>query len=190
MKKIIIVFFLLAACMHIQAQDLTWDINFQKGRDLESVPVSQIIRMQTGEIFQFSVLPSSNAYCYIVCYDSQRNVAVLFNQLLSAKQEKIFGPLEITEPAGTETIYVILSLDRQTNLDRLILELNNNPGSRQAGNNLYREVVSVQNNVSRLGEPASSYIPSGGTTRGNTAPQHITRFSGKDLYVRAIAIRH
>jgi len=189
MKKIFIVLIFITIGVSLQAQTLSWDIKFLKGRTQESVPVSQIIRMETGENFRFSVLPASDAFCYVIFYDSSRDVFVIHNQLLPARQEKIFGPFVTEEPSGTETIYVIMSLERQANLESLIQNFNNNPGSRQSSNNLYREVVSLQNRVSRLGEPASSYIPSGGTTRGSTQ-QYVTRFSGNSLYVRAITIRH
>ena len=111
------------------------------------------------------------------------------NRNITGSEELLFGPFRLTEPAGTETIYIIMSQERQVNLEALILHFNNNPDSRQHANNLYREVVNLQNSVSRLGEPASSYIPSGGTSRGNTQ-QYATRFSGNNLYVRAITIRH
>ena len=189
MKKFIAVFLFLAAGVFVQAQTLSWDIKFLKGSTQESVPISQIIRMERGEIFQFSVLPDSFVHCYIILYDSQRDVFVLHNQPIAAGQERFFGPFRIEDPPGTETIYVIMSLERQVNLENLVQNFNSNPGSRQSANNLYREVVNIQNMVSRLGEPASSYIPSGGTTRGSTQ-QHVTRFSGNNLYVRAIAIRH
>ena len=188
MRKGIAVFLFLFICITIQAQDLAWDINFEKGRDRESVPISQIISLNTGEIIRFSVTPASNAWCYIIFYDSQRQISVLHNKMISAGQENIFGPFELTEPSGTEMIYIILCLERQTNLENLIREFNSNSGSRQAYNSLYREIVNLQSSVSKLGEPASTYISSGGTTRG--AAQYVTIFSGKDLYVRTITIRH
>jgi len=192
MKKVITSFTFFIICACIQAQDLAWSINFQKGSDrnsLEPVQISQVIRMQTGEFIKFTIQPESNAYCYIILYDSGQKISILFNELVT-RQGMDFGPAEIEEPSGTETIYVILSLERQANLERLIQEFERNPDSGQTGNNLRREVVSLQNSVSRLGEPASSYIQSGGTTRGASTQQYVTRFSGKNIYVRAIAIRH
>jgi len=189
MKKtfILLFFFISIACLH--AQNFTWDVKFLAGRMHEAIPISQIIRMETGDGFEFSITPQANAHCYIVCYDSQRQIIIIHDQQLTTGEEKLFGPFKLTEPGGTETIYIIMSSERQTALESLILTFNNNPGSRQHANNLYREVVRLQNSVSRLGEPASLYIPSGGTTRGNTQP-HITRFSGRNLYVRTITIRH
>jgi len=147
--------------------------------------------METGEEFLFSIISETNAFCYIVIYDSQRQVIVLHDQPVTALEEMFFGPFKLIEPTGTETIFIVMSNERQTNLENRIQNFNNNPRSRQAANNLHREVVNLQNNVSGLGEPVSSFIPSGGTTRGAAEQeQYLTRFSGKNLYVRAITIRH
>ena len=191
MKKIAVLFLFLVAGVCLQAQTLSWDLKFLRGRVQESVPVSQIIRMQTGDAFQFTLLPAANTFCYIIFYDSQREIKVLHDKPLTGGTEAFFGQYALTPPSGMETIYIIMSLERQTNLESLIQSFNNNAGSRQHANNLYREVVNLQNRVSRLGEPASSFVPSGGTTRSvvNTQ-QYVTRFSGNDLYVRAITIRH
>jgi len=179
-------FLLFSVCLH--AQNLSWDIKFLKGRNQEPIPVSQIIRMETNDTFSFSITPSAVSFCYIIFYDSQRKVYVFHNEPLAANTEKFFGPLELQPPSGTETIYIIMSLERQSNLERRIRAYNNQDSAANA-NNLYREVVNLQNRVSRLGEPASSYIPSGGTAR-SAAQQYVTRFSGSRLYVRAISIRH
>jgi len=189
MKKVIIVFlfFLFSVCLH--AQNLTWDIRFLKGSSQESTPISQIIRMETSDTFSFSITPSAVSFCYIIFYDSQRKVFVYHNEPLAANTERFFGPLELQPPSGTETIYIIMSIERQTNLERRIRVYNNDQTAASSANNLYREVVNLQNRVSRLGEPASSYISSGGTAR-SAAQQYVTRFSGSGLYVRAISIRH
>ena len=188
MKRLTITFLFLAVGINVYAQAFAWDIKFLKEDSQESVPVSQIIRMNTGDKFEFSILSDINVFCYVVLYDSQRQVFVLSNQQLTGKETVNFGPFMLTEPVGTETIYVIMSTERQRNLETSIRNFSNS-GSRQNANNVHREVVSLQNRASRLGEPASSYIPSGGTTR-SASLQHITRFSGKNLYVRAITIRH
>ena len=188
MKKIFTVTLLFLTAVCLQAQTLSWDFRFLMGRERESVPVSRIIRMETGQDFLFTILPALNTYCYIIFYDSQRNISVLRDQPLNAGNEMSFGPFQLVSPSGTETIYVIMSLRRQGELERLIQGYKNNPESREHSNNLYREVVRLQNAASGLGEPAAVFIPGGGTTRGEQ--NFVTRFSGKDLYVRAITIRH
>jgi len=188
MKKAVVLFLFLTAGVCIQAQTLSWDIKFLKGTARESVPINQIIRMENGEDFLITVIPAADCFGYIVCYDSNREISVLYNAPMNGRNEVYFGPFEVEEPQGTETLYVIISLERQTRLESLIQTFNSNQ-SRQNANNLYREVVSLQNTASGLGEPASNFIPSGGTSRGSSE-EYATRFSGKDIYVRAITIRH
>jgi len=188
MKKAIVLFLFLTAGVCIQAQTLSWDIKFLKGNSKESVPVNQIIRMENGEDFLLVIIPASDCFGYVVYYDSNRDISVLHNAPVKGKNEVFLGPFEVEEPPGTETLYVIISKERQTKLESLIQTFNSNQ-NRQNANNLYREVVSLQNTASGLGEPASNFIASGGTSRGSSE-EYATRFSGKDIYVRAITIRH
>jgi hypothetical protein len=189
MRKIAVILMFLTIGVCLQAQSLSWNVRFVRGLSQESVPIAQIIRMETGDTFLITISPETAAFCYVIGYDSNRQIIVIVNESLRPNQERHIGPVMINEPSGTETIFVIMSTERQTRLESLIQTFNSNPDSRQHANNLHREVVALQNRVSRLGEPASVYIPSGGTTRGNTQ-QFVTRFSGSNLYVRAITIRH
>jgi hypothetical protein len=171
-----------------QAQNLSWDLRFLQGQKRESVSISRAVRMETGEEFLIAIKPDTTSYCYVICYDSERQIYVLKNEPVTGGSEIYLDPIEITDPPGTETVYVIMSLERQTKLESLIQAYNKSP-TQQNANDLYREVVSMQNAVSALGEAAPSFIPSGGTTRGSSE-EYTNHFSGKSLYVRPIIIRH
>ena len=188
MKKLITVCMFVFTVVWLQAQTLTWDIKFFKVETWETLPINQIIRMETGENFTISITPASDCYAYIFCYDSERDIAVILNELLKGGNETYLDRFEVGGAAGTDTFYVIMSLARQTRLESLIQTFSSNP-SQQNGNSLYREVVSLQNSSSGLGEPASTFIASGGTSRGSSV-EYATRFSEKNMYVRAISIRH
>jgi hypothetical protein len=188
MKKITALFFFFSVAASLFAQALSWDIKFLQGRARESVAISRAVRMDNGEDFLITITPSLDCFCYVVLYDAERKIFVLHDSPLIGGAEILFGPFEIVSPAGTETLYVIMSNERQPELEGLIQSFNNSP-SRQNANNLYRKVVSLQTAASGLGEPASTFIASGGTNRGSKE-EYATRFSGKDLYVRAITIRH
>jgi len=188
MKKVIAVFLFVFAVVCLQAQTLTWDIKFFRVETWETLPINQIIRMETGEEFTISITPASDCYAYIVCYDSERNIAVLLDEPMKGGIEKYLDRFEVEGESGTDTFYVVMSSTRQTRLESLIQTFNRNQ-SRQNANNLFREVVSMQNATSGLGEPASAFVPSGGTSRG-VLSEHVTRFSGKETYVRTISIRH
>jgi len=189
MKKIIFSVFFIAIAVCVQAQTLSWNIKFYKGKERETVSISRIINMKNGETFQIAIKPDTDCYCYVVCYDSDRNIFVLKNLLLSGGSEVITNPIEITDPAGTETLYVIMSLERQAQLESLIQTYNANLNSQQNASNLYYEVVRLHNEAAKLEESVNTFIASGGTTRGN-AEEYVTRFTNKDTYVRAITIRH
>ena len=189
MRKLTFLFVFIAAAVCLQAQTLTWDIKFLKGTSQESIPINQIIRMETGQDFQIKIFPTSGCFCYVIFYDSKRQIAVLHSGQVSGNKEITIEPIHIDPPSGTETVYVIMSLTRQTKLEELILAQKNNPKGRQQANNLYREVVSLQKTASGLGEPASSFVPCGGTNR-QIDLKNATLFSGKNMYVRAITIRH
>jgi hypothetical protein len=189
MKKAVslLVVFLFTAVIY--AQNFSWDIMFLKGKPGETVPVNRIIRMETGEEFLISITTASDCYCYIVCYDTMKEISVLYDNPIKSGNEIFIGPYEVDNPPGTENFYVIMSLERLTNLENLIRAFNDNPNSQQHSNNLYREVVSLQNKAQTLGEPPSVFIPGGGTSRGGTG-EYITRFTDKNFYVRTITIRH
>jgi len=189
MKKTIAIccFIFAAACL--QAQSLSWDIKFLKGKQRESVSVSQIINMETGEDFLLTITPYSDCFCYVILYDSERQISVLYNEQIKTGNEIFFGPFKVENPPGTDVLYVIMSIAKQTKLESLIQTYKENSDSRQHSNNLYREVASLQNTASELGEPAVAFIASGGTSRGSTQV-NVNRFSGKNMYVKTITIRH
>jgi len=189
MKKITAACLFVFAGVCLQAQTLSWEIKFAKGKAQESVPIDKIIRMETGDTFQITITPDADCFAYVICQDSERQIIVLQNRPVAEGNEIRLGPFMIENPPGTETLYVIMSRERQVKLESLIQEYNRNKDSRQHANNLYREIVNLQNTASSLGEPASTFIASGGTTRGG-AQENATRFSDKKLYVRPITIRH
>ena len=80
MKKAITLFFFVAIAVCLQAQDLDWNLNFQKGRNMESVrDLSRIIQMDTGQPFQFTIAPGSSCYCYVILRDSDQKINVFPN---------------------------------------------------------------------------------------------------------------
>ena len=171
-------------------ESLDWQLRFIKGRNRESMQINRPIRMETGEVFRLIIEADADSYCYVICYDSERQIFVLHNQALKGGTEVSIGPIVLTEPSGTETIYVIMSFSRFADLERLIT-LYENSASRQNVTNLYREVIRLQNAASGLGEPAMAIISSGGTSRSAEEEQDFaTKFTGKETYVRAISIRH
>ena len=172
-----------------KAQSLTWDIQLQKGRDWAVIPKSQIITAESGQDMTFFISPESNSFCYIISQNSERKLFVLHDQPIKSEMEIKVEPLKADNSPGAKTMYVIMSLERQTKLEDAIKNYKSDPGSQRFAGNLLGEIAKLQDTASGLGEPASAVITSGGTTRGEAAENSITRFSEKSLYVRTISIR-
>jgi len=189
MKRTITICCFIFATACLQAQTLSWDIKFLQGRKRVSVPISRPIKMETGDDFLISIKPDSDCYCYVICHDSARKIFVLENKFIKGGIETYLMPIDITDPQGTEILYVIMSLEREQKLESLIKTYNDNLSSIQHGENLRQEIARLQSVVSDLGQPASSFIPGGGTSRGSTQ-EYVTRFSEKNIYVNTIIIRH
>jgi hypothetical protein len=189
MKKFAILFFLIAATYCLQAQTLNWDLIFEKGKpgNFESVSFKDgyNLRMETGEYYKVTVTPDPPCYCYIFFRDAEEGITVLKEGFI--KSVTSLSAFQLTEPAGRETLYIIMSLERQTSIENMIRALTNNPNSER---NLYNEIISLQSKVSTLGEPVSAFITSAGTERGSDSPASVNRYSNNSVYVRAISIRH
>ena len=198
MKKMFVLsfamLFVLCLTQPLVSQSLDWQIQFLRVKDRESMRINRTIPLENGDQFSLIVKADSDCYLYVFWYDTERETFLLHNEFLKGGAEENFDslirPFKLDEPSGTETIYVITSLSRQEELEKLI-DLNENSPSRQNNNNLYREIVRLQNAASNLGEPAAAIITSGGTSRGAGETQNFaTKFTGKETYVRAISIRH
>jgi len=189
MKKLIAINLFIICAVGLQAQDLSWDIKFFKGTERETLPITQIITMETGEIFQIRISADSDCFSYIITQDPQRRMHVLHDTPLKKDSPLSLGPMQVQEPVGTETVYVIMGLRKEAKLETAIRNYKSNPASRKHINSLQREIAGLQNRASGLGEPASTFIPSGGTARSGNQ-EHTNSFSGKSVYIRTITIFH
>jgi len=191
MKKAVLCVILAAVCFYQQAhaQSLTWDIKFLRGNERESVSILRTIRMENEETFLITIKPDSNCYCYVILEDTSRDISVIHDRPLSKGMEVNIGPYEILDPAGKDTFFVIMSLEREQRLEGLIKAYNDNPRIAQNSENLRKEIARLQDVVSALGQPVSSFIPGGGTSRGSTQ-EYVTRFEKKNMYVNPIIIQH
>ena len=192
MKKICILY-LYASIGLFQAaaqQNLIWDIQLLKGSNHEVVPYSQTITTESGQGLYVVINPASDCFCYVISQNSERKMVILYDQAVKGGNEISLNPLQADNSPGTVTLYIIMSLARQTKLEDFIKNYKSSPSSQRYANNLHGEIARLQDTVSGLGEPASVIIASGGTTRGqNSTQEYVTRFSERNIYVRAITIR-
>jgi hypothetical protein len=177
-----------------QAQDMEWEIQLQMGGNGEVTPDSQTITMKKGREFSIVITPDSDSFCYVLSKNqnqkSKQKFAVLHNQRVGGGKEIILKPLQADNSPGKKTLYVIVSVERQTNLEELIKAYIKKPASSENTNKLQDEIAGLQDRVSDLGQPASVIISTGGSTRGDipVAGDYVTRFSGKNTYIRAFTI--
>jgi len=193
-----VLFFLLSVpgAIFSQSKSLDWDIQFLNNESGESMPINKTIRMETGQHFQLAINAEEDCYCYVIIYDSQHQIYVWYYEPAKKVSEIKPKALRLTEPSGTETVYVIVSSSRQGELERLLTQFKNSSSSQNT-DNLYREIVRLQDAASGLGEPATAIIPGGVSAREVTNAgvpaddkSFSTKFTGKELYVRAIGVRH
>jgi len=192
MKKIYILFLLVGmeAFQATAQQNLIWDIQFLMGSNSETIPYSQIITAESGQELNVVISPISDCFCYVISQNSERKMNILHDQTVKGRSKISLNPLQADNSPGAVTLYIIMSITRQTKLEDFIKNYESNPSSQRYANNLHGEIARLQDTVSGLGEPASAIITSGGTTRGRNSDQvYATRFSEKNIYVRAITIR-
>jgi hypothetical protein len=190
MKKLLLIC-LLAVIVAFQAsaqQNLVWDIQFLKGNKQEIVPYSQSITAENGQGLFVIITPASDCYCYVLSQNSERKMTVLHDQSVKGGKEIFLNLLPENSSPDTKTLYVIMSLAKQSKLEEFIKNYKGNPDSIRNINNLHGEIAKLQDTASGLGEPSSALIASGGTTRGSSQ-EYVTRFSMKNMYVRTITIR-
>ena len=84
------------------------------------VSFARPVDMNDGDIFSIHIKLDEDAYCYVILEDSSRNVVVLHRALQSAGSETVLGPMQLVPPAGSETLYVIVSREAQAGLENRI----------------------------------------------------------------------
>jgi hypothetical protein len=192
MKKLFLICLLIGiAVFQVQAQkaqNLIWDIQLLKGKDREPLPKTQTITVENGQNVFIIISPASDCFCYVLSQNSERKIFVLHEQPIKGEMKIRVNPLQADNTPGPKTLYVIMSVEKQTKLEELIKDYKNNLTSQRHANNVQGEIAKLQDTASGLGEPSSALITSGGTTRGDSE-EAATRFSGKNIYVRTITIR-
>ena len=195
-KTFLICFFIGIVVFQAQAQntqDLTWDLQLLKGGQREPLPRSQSITVESGQEVFIVVSPSTDCFCYIISQNSERKLFILHDQPVRGERKVRVNPLQEDKSPGEKTLYVIMSLVRQTKLEDFIKSYKGDLNSQMYADNMQGELAKLQETASGLGEPARALVTTGGTTRGGEAEEGerviATRFSGKNMYVRTVTIR-
>jgi hypothetical protein len=194
-KTFLICFFISIVIFQVQAQntqDLTWDFQLLKGGEREPLPRSQSITVENGQDVYIVVSPSTDCFCYIISQNSEGKLFILYDQPVRGERKVRVNPLQEDKSPGEKTLYVIMSLVKQTKLEDFIKSYKGDLNSQMYANDVQREVSNLRDTASGLVEPPSVLVTTAGTTRGEAEEGEraiATRFSGKNMYVRTVTIR-
>jgi len=170
--------------------NLTWNMGVKNVRSGEFVSFSAPLQSYTGEQFQIVITPGAACYAYVI-YESPdgNDVVVLYAGTLKKEELWYSDVLKMDPPQGSETFYVIMSLEEQKTLGERISALKSNSGSMQR-RALMNELYRIRSDVSQFKETPEKPILMGGAARGSTDKNQGVEFAGLSTYVKTISIEH
>jgi len=174
----------------VKKSTLTWTMGLQNESTRAFYPFSAPVRVNTGETYFIVITPSSPCYAYVV-YESSNgdDIVVIFAGQLKKDETWYSQGLQIAPPQGSETFYVVVSLEEQKALATRIAALNANSGSIQK-RALMNEIYNIRSEVSQFRKPREKPILRGGAQRGDPERSQGVEFSGLSSYVKTISIEH
>jgi hypothetical protein len=189
MNKVVLLCVLTLPALPLQAQSqFAWSLALLNQRVGVSVSLERPALMETGDIVSFYVTSEADCYCFLVAQSSDNEVAVLHSRPLKAGEEIRTGAVQLAEPPGTETFFIVMSAGRQRKLEQAVEAHARNPASTRTGRAVLNEVFALRREVSRLGEKPEQPVYLGGAFRALDVEG--TLFSGADMYVKTVSISH
>ena len=184
--------FICLAAVQAPAQlvkSFNWSMSLQNVKTNETVAFSAPIRSATGEQFRLAIQPSAASYIYVIAESPDGNdVDVLFAGSLKSGETWYSAIFELADPRGTESLFVIASLDEQKTLAQRINNLKKNNGSSKRA--LMNEVYRIRSDISKFKEAPEKPVLMGGAARGSEEQDQGVEFSGLATYVKTISIEH
>jgi hypothetical protein len=193
-KIAFLVFIFLGMANLVLAQSdegITWKLAFLKGEIVsQTVPdLTKPVQMKDGEKFQLFIhIVNPEARVYILYHGADDSIEVLSYELLPANTAYMlpspYQTYTMTPPAGVEKIYVIVSKERQLNLENLLSK------KKRDTKAILEELKAIQQKVLQIAEEPQKPVPIGGTVRGGAELLQATQYTGQETYVRIIRIEH
>lgn len=190
-KYLLLLFFLVSVSIFAQqSKPFSWSLALQNVKSGETVPFSAPVQSWTGEQFRLVINPGTGCYCYVV-YESSTgdDVAILHSGLMKSGQSWYSSPMQLTDPKGSESLFIITSREEQKTLAQRIAAFKSNPGSAQR-RALMNEIFRVRGEVSKFNEAPEKPVLMGGASRGGPEKSEGVEFSGLETYVKTISIEH
>ena len=191
MKKFIPLFFCLitVSIFAQQRNPVKWTLALQELKSGDLISFSSPVRSNTGAEFRLVINPDAACYCYVVVQSSNDgDVTVLYAGSI-AKREWLSPPLKLTDPPGSESLFIIVSREEQKNLAQRISALKDNSGSMQK-RALMNEIFRLRSDVSQFKETPEKPVLMGGATRGDPDKSKGVEYSGLETYVKTLSIEH
>ena len=173
-----------------QNRPFNWSLGLLNVKSGELVSFSAPVRTWTGEQFRLIISPGAGCFAYVI-YESPSgdDVEVLYSGPLKSGEVWYSPVLELTNPQGSESFFIVASRDEQRNLSQRISALNNSSSSTQR-RALMNEIFRLRSDASRFKEAPEKPVLMGGAARGNPEKAQGVEFSGLETYVKTISIEH
>ena len=170
-----------------QGKSFKWTMTLQNEKT-GTVPFSAPVQSANGERFKILIKPDVKSFVYIIAEDPEGEVTVLYTGAMKSNVMWSSDFLELTSPQGSESLYIVASLEEQKALAQRIDALEENAGTTQK-RALINEVLRIRSETSKFKEAPEKPVLMGGATRGSEESEGI-EFSGLRTYVKTISIEH
>ena len=193
-KMRFLICFLLIICLasvqvFAQGKNLKWNLAFLNVKTGKAVPFSAPIQSGTGEQYRLIVQPGAKCFVYIIAEDPEGDVAVLRAGSMANGETWTSESLQITDPKGSDSLFIVASLEEQKVLAQRITALQDNNGASQR-RALMTEVFRIRSDTSKFKEAPEKPVLMGGASRGSEDKSEGVEFSGVGTYVKTISIEH
>ena len=167
----------------------SWNLALQNAKTGDLIPFSAPIHSWNGEKFRLIIEPGADFFCYVVSEGPNgEDVSVLYAGRLKAGETWFSPVLELQDPKGSESIFIITSGSEQKALGQKIAALNR--GSTTSQRALMNEVFSLRGEISKFREIPEKPIFMGGAARGSPDRNQGVEYSGSSAYIKSISIEH
>ena len=172
-----------------QEKAFSWTMALQNVKTGDLIPFSAPIESWNGEQFRLVIDSGMDFYCYVIAEGpGGEDVSVLYAGPYKTGKIWYSPVMELRNPRGSESLFIIASGSEQKTLAQRIEALN--AGSITSQRALMNEIFRLRGEVSKYNEKPEKPIFMGGVSRGNPEKSRGVEFSGLGTYVKAISIEH
>ena len=199
MKKyplpVLLMFFLVFSLSPLSAggqketAPFSWTMGLQNAKTGELIPFSVPVSSWNGEQYRLVIEPSRDCYCYVVAESPDGDeVSILFAGFIKAGETWYSPIMVLTDPQGTESLFIIVSSNEQEVLSQRISALR--PSSSASQRAVMNEIFRLRGELSEFREVPERPVLMGGASRGSAEKSQGVEYSGLAAYVKTISIEH